>query len=64
MCMFQTSCLEPKKKDQPSYTTHQVASYGNFTTNLDSLRMFYYFIQAFKANMKNPLYVGDFCWCQ
>ena len=35
-------------------------TYVNFTPYRDSSRTLYYFLQAFKADMKDPLYVEDF----
>ena len=38
----------------------KICSYVNFVLYLDSFRIFYYFLQSFKANMKDTLYTCDF----
>ena len=55
--IFQTSYILTKKKIRLSIYMYNLKCYENFTSYLYSFRMFYYFLQAFMADVKNPRYV-------
>ena len=57
---FDTVVFEPKRKIRLGRSKGKVTSYVTFTPYLDSFGMFHHFLQANKADVKDPLCVGHF----